>query len=404
MRFAHLADVHLGSWKEPKLRDLSERSFSEAIGRCISSDVDFVLLAGDLFNTSIPPIDSLKLAVSELKKLKDNHIPVYTIAGSHDFSPSGKTMLDVLEEAGLIVNVCRGEVVDDRLRLHFTTDKKTGAKITGIIGKKGMLDRAYYESLITDNLEQEQGFRIFMFHTAISELKPEDMEKMDSAPLSLLPRGFDYYAGGHVHIVKETSIEDYNNIVYPGPTFPNSFAEIEKLHHGGFYIYDDGKLAYEKLDLCDVVLIDQDCNHKSPDTITGELVEQVAKNKVADTLVLLRLHGIIETGKTSEINLKRISELLEEKGAYFVMRNTNKLASRDFEEIHVKADTAEEQESLVVAEHLGQVCSLKLSEKEESDLAIALMRVLDLEKDDGEKQADFETRVISAASKAFERI
>jgi len=67
----------------------------------LKKKVDFILIAGDLFNTSLPGIDKLKLAVQKLKQLKDNNIPVYIIAGSHDFSPSGKTMLDVLENAGL---------------------------------------------------------------------------------------------------------------------------------------------------------------------------------------------------------------------------------------------------------------------------------------------------------------
>ena len=47
-------------------------------------------------------------------------------------------MLDVLENAGLIQNVAKGEIIDDRLDLKFTIDKKTGAKITGLLGKKGM--------------------------------------------------------------------------------------------------------------------------------------------------------------------------------------------------------------------------------------------------------------------------
>ena len=42
------------------------------------------------------------------------------------------------------------------------------------------------------NLEEEEGFKIFMFHTALTELKPKNLERMDSAPISLLPKGFDY--------------------------------------------------------------------------------------------------------------------------------------------------------------------------------------------------------------------
>jgi DNA repair exonuclease SbcCD nuclease subunit len=311
-------------------------------------------------------------------------------------------MLEVLEEAELVRNVCKGKVVDGKLKLHFTVDKKTGAKITGMIGKKGMLERKYYEELITENLESESGFKIFMFHTALSELKPEDMGNMESAPLSLLPKGFDYYAGGHVHIIKQASIEGYKNLVYPGPTFPNSFSELEKLGCGGFYIYDDGKISYKRIELCGVVPISIDCNHKTPQQVTEEIIGEISGKNIKGAIVLLRLFGTIETGKTSEINTNKIMEIMHEKGAYFVMKNTSKLGSKEFEEIKVKADTTEEAEKLVLNEHIGQVKSLGLTEQAEKALVQRLMAVLDIEKEEGEKQSDYEARIVAEAGKVFE--
>ena len=174
MLFAHLADCHIGSWRDPKLRDVSTKAFEKAVDLCIDKKVDFIVISGDLFNTSLPSIDLLKQATKKLKELKDKNIPVYMIAGSHDFSPSGKTMLDVLEHAGLIKNVAKGEVIDEKLKLNFIVDKKTKAKITGLLGKKGSLEKEYYENLIKEDLEKEQGYKIFIFHSALTELKPEE--------------------------------------------------------------------------------------------------------------------------------------------------------------------------------------------------------------------------------------
>lgn len=401
MKFAHIADVHLGSWREPKLRELSTRAFIEAIDRCIQNKVQFVLIAGDLFNTSLPAIDSLKTAVSQLKRLKSEGIPVYTIAGSHDFSPSGKTMLEVLEEADLTINVCKGEVVDGKLKLNYTTDERTGAKIAGMIGRKGMLEKRYYEDLIHDALEDEKGFRIFMFHTAISELKPAELEKMESAPISLLPKGLDYYAGGHVHIVREESMTGYSNVVYPGPTFPNSFAELEKLKSGGLYIYSDGKTRYERIELCPVTPINIKCDHMSAEQVTDAITENISGKDLDGAIVLLRLSGRMETGKTSEINFRRMIEMMEERGAHLVLKNTSKLVSKEFEEIKVKADTTEEAERMVIEEHLGQVKSLGLDNESEKDLVVSLMNVLDKDRDEGEKHSDYESRVITEMSKMF---
>ena len=33
MKFAHMADVHIGAWRDPKLRDLSTLAFIKAIDR-----------------------------------------------------------------------------------------------------------------------------------------------------------------------------------------------------------------------------------------------------------------------------------------------------------------------------------------------------------------------------------
>src|SRR3990167_7872961 len=267
MKFAHLADCHIGSWRDPKLRDTSTNAFAKAIDKCVKEKVDFILIAGDLFNTSFPRLDNLKAVVSKFKQIKDLGIAVYIVPGSHDYSPSGKTILDVLEEARLFVNVFKGNVENGKLKLNFTIDKKTGAKIAGILGKRGALEKAYYERLMIENLEKEDGYKIFLFHSGIDELKPKEMENIISQPLSLLPKGFDYYAGGHVHIVDDRQIEGYGRIAYPGPLFPNSFAELEKLESGGFYIVEDNQLRFEPIQIYNIEKFKADCNHKNPDEI-----------------------------------------------------------------------------------------------------------------------------------------
>ena len=213
MKFSHIADCHIGAWRDPKLKELNIQAFFEAIDISIKENVDFILISGDLFNTALPGIDKLKDVVKVLKNLSDKEISVYLIPGSHDFSPSGRTMLDVLEQAGLCINVVKGTVENSKLRLKFTIDKKTNAKITGMLGKRGMLERSFYEELDRDSLEKEPGFKIFMFHTALTELKPKHLERMDSAPISLLPKNFDYYAGGHVHIVEKKDLPGYKNVI-----------------------------------------------------------------------------------------------------------------------------------------------------------------------------------------------
>ncbi len=408
MKFAHLADCHIGSWRDPKLKDASTYAFVKAIDKCINEDVDFILIAGDLFNTSFPRLDNLKTVVAELRQLKDIGIGVYIVPGSHDYSPSGKTILDVLEEAGLFFNVFKGTVENGKLKLRFTLDKKTGAKITGILGKRGTLEKTYYEKLITENLETEHGYKIFLFHSGIDELKPKDMENIISQPLSLLPKGFDYYAGGHIHIVEERSIEGYGKIVYPGPLFPNNFNELEKLEKGGFYIVEhsitEGKeyftTKWEPIQIYNLHKIIKNCNHKSPDQIKNEIIEEIKNKEFNNTIVMIRLYGTLNSGKPSDIDFKEIFNVIYGKSAYFVMRNTYALSSEEFEEIKLDPGSVDDIEFNLIKEHIGQI---KIdSSLEEEELIQRLMRTLSTEKMEGETLTDFEKSIKEEVSKILE--
>jgi DNA repair protein SbcD/Mre11 len=402
MRFSHMADCHIGGWRDPKLKELNTEAFFRAIDLSVQKEVDFILISGDLFNTAVPGIDKLKDVVKKFRELKDKKIPVYLIAGSHDFSPSGKTMLDVLEEAGLCINVVKGKVVNKKLRLNFTIDEKTGAKITGMLGRRGMLERSYYEELDVDHLEKEEGFKIFMFHTSITELKPKSLEKMESSPISLLPKGFDYYAGGHVHIIEKKDFPGYKNVIYPGPLFPNNFHELEELKGGGFYLYDDGKIIRENITIKNIVYLKVDANHKLPEKITNEILEQIKNKEFFNTIVLIRVSGILENGKISEIDFKRIYDLLFEKSAYFVMRNTSGMSEKEFEEIKINADSSEEIEDRLIDEHLGQIKVSSWKEDKEKEMINRLMAVLSSEKKDGEKVYQYEERIKEELEKLLE--
>ena len=402
MKFAHLADCHIGSWRDLKLKDISTNAFIKAVDKCVKEKVDFILIAGDLFNTSFPRLDNLKTVVTKFKQLKDLEIPVYIVPGSHDYSPSGKTILDVLEEAGLFVNVFKGSVENGKLKLNFTIDRKTGAKITGMLGKRGALERLYYEKLITENLEAEKGFKIFLFHSGINELKPKEMENIISQPLSLLPKGFDYYAGGHVHIVDDRKIDGYGRIAYPGPLFPNSFAELEKLERGGFYIVENDNARWEPIQIYNVEKLDVKCYHLSPEQIKNEILDHFKNEELNNTIVLIRLHGVLESGKPSDIDFKEIFNFLYEKSAYFVMKSSHAVSSKEFEEIKTDARNVEDIESFLIKEHLGQVKIEDLTMEKEEELIKNLMKILSTEKQEGETVPDFEKRVKEEAGRIFE--
>src|SRR3989344_699075 len=100
VKFAHITDCHLGGWRQQELQELNFLHFKKVIELSIQERVEFILFTGDLFDSAFPPIETLKETFSEFKKIKEAGIKSFVIAGSHDYSVSGKTFLDVLEKAG----------------------------------------------------------------------------------------------------------------------------------------------------------------------------------------------------------------------------------------------------------------------------------------------------------------
>ena len=392
MKFAHLADCHLGAWREPKLREIGSRVFDTAIDEIIKHNVDFLLISGDLFNTSLPSFDILKQVTQKLKELKDNGISTYMVAGSHDFSPSGKTFLDVLEKAGLIFNVVKGQVVDGRLRLRFTVDKKTNARITGLLGKKGTLEKSYYENLDKENLEDEEGYKIFMFHSALTEFKPDDLGEMEAMPLSLLPKNFNYYAGGHVHYIFSKTEPNYGNITFPGALFPNNFKELEKFGYGGYYLIENDKCSWLSVKLIETKNIEINCDHKNARDVEKELNEIVDIN---GKIVLIRIKGTLESGKISDINFTQAFNQLYAKGAFFIMKNSSAASTKEFEEIKIDTSDIEHMEEKLIKEHLGQIKVDDFNLEVEEKISNLILQHLNTEKEEGQTKSDFEKKIIN---------
>jgi DNA repair protein SbcD/Mre11 len=394
LKFAHTADCHLGGWRDLDMREVNTKAFKILINTCIEEQVEFLIISGDLFNNSFPPVETVKLAVEQLMRLKKAGIRVFGIAGSHDYSPTGKTMLDVLESAGLFVNVARGEEIDGKLKLKFTRDEKTGALLTGIFGRRGGLDHYYYKDLERESLAKE-GFKIFVFHAALTELKPKHLEQMDTMGVSYLPKDFSYYAGGDVHIVRKESLPGYQNIVYPGPVYPNNFAEVEKLGAGNFCIYDNGTIRNIPLKPNPIAKVSINCDAMSPGEVSAKILEECQGNGT-ESILALRLHGRLREGRTADINF---TDILARVPGVIKLRNTYALHHREFEEIKVPQETTEVIEENIIAENTGQAGFY--SKELESSLAKNMMNLLSIEQPDGMTKIDFHKKIVDDLTHFF---
>lgn len=406
MKFAHIADSHLGAWDDPELTVLGLEAFRKALDISIERDVDFILLCGDILDWSNPPVNVLVPAVEKLEEARDKGIKVYTIPGSHDFSASGKTMLRVFEAAKLMENVTKAtNQEENKLKLEFT-EFDENVKITGLPGRKGGLEAGYYEDLDRESLEKESGFKIFAFHSAIEEYKPEIFKKMEALPLSLLPKGFNYYAGGHVHKRDVFEEEGYGKIVFPGPTFPTNYRELERFESGGFYLvnFENGEINLDwiEIKLCDVVSLEFDAQNKNPPEVESEIKERVEELEVEDKIILLRIEGELKEGKPTEINLSNITRDLKLEGAKSVRTNTNKLSTKEYETVRVKASNKKELEKKLIEENVEQFDLEGLSKDEKVKLTKKMMSLLSKEQGEDETNTKYKKRITEEAFKALD--
>lgn len=383
VKFAHLADCHLGSWRLPELQKINIESFKKAIDISINEKVDFVLITGDLFDSAYPPIEILEEAFSQIKRLKDNRIECYLIAGSHDYSASGKTFLSVLEKSGFCKNVHVQEEKDETIFLTPTIHQNVA--LYGYPGKKTGLE---IQELKRVKLHEAPGFfKVFALHTcmegAIGTLPIEFVKESE------LPEA-DYYALGHLHI-------DYakDRFVYAGPIFPSNFQELEELKQGSFYLIETQPFKMKKIDikLKDVEIIDIEI--KNAITGTDEIINDLKKRNIEDKIVLMRISGKLENGKPSNIDFKQIEAIAKDKKAYIFLKNISKLTAQE-QEVDIEIEDMNELEKEVTKKFSEQ------SKSKFDSLILPLIEAFAIEKHEDETTQAFNSRLFSEVKKTIE--
>ncbi len=386
IKFAHFADCHLGGWRQEELQSLNFQAFQKAVDLVIQEKPDFLLLAGDLFDSAYPPIEIIKDTFGEFKKIKEANIPIFMIAGSHDFSASGKTFLDVLEKAGFCQNIDKSEVQPDgRIKLLPTKFKEL--TLLGYSGKKSGME---IEDLKKAYLESVYPLSVFAFHSTIKDVVgniPMDSIEKEKLPLA------NYYAMGHIHQRFETAMGS-SLFIYPGPIFPNNFQELADLKCGSFQMVEmDGSKIKTKnilLPVKDVVILELSLENGL--TATEEIITAIDKLNLRDKLFLLKLTGTLTQGKSGDIRFDEIEEFVTKKLAYSFLRNISSIKVKETE-MEIQIDHKEDIEKKIIEEY---------SNKNPADfnkIIDSLMHSLSIEKNEDEKEVIYENRLIDDLKK-----
>lgn len=400
-KFAHMADIHLGAHREPILQKLEAGAFGEAMDKCIGLGVDFILICGDFFHVGIPDLSIVNEALLKIRQVQKAGIRIYVIYGSHDYTPNGTSVIDILDTAGVLTKVANWSVAGNKVKLDFFEDDKTGAKLTGISARQIGLERKYYEILDRKNLEKENGFKIFAFHSAITELKPEYLSEMESLPISYFPSGFDYYAGGHIHEKGEFKLPNYEKIVFPGPLFTGYGRDLESTARGeqrGFYVVSfDSKVRdveFQVVKNFEAIYQEYDATGKNSLQVDKEL-RRLIDLDVNGKFVVLRVRGELAGGKISDINFTEIKSALLGRGALYLHLNRRGLTSREFPKFVASGDEVSIIERIIMKEKINQV---DVSQQVLKDplIAMEVLRILREEKKTNESKHDYQKRLVQS--------
>jgi DNA repair protein SbcD/Mre11 len=399
-KFAHMSDIHIGAFRQPELRKLVLDAFESAIDRCIDEKVAFVIMAGDIFDSNVPDLSAVRRAAAKIREASDSGIRFYAIYGSHDFSPNYSSIVDVLDGAGLFTKVEDIGSTEGGISLDFTQDP-SGPKICGISGRKLSLDADIYASLDKAALEAEPGFKVFVFHGGIEELKPKSLEMMKAMPASNLPEGFQYYAGGHLHNRSVDRLPGREYISYPGPLFATDYSELLQIAHGerrGFYLVDfDTRVVgveFVPVKVCDVVEVNYSAEGKSPAEVEAGLARRAQSTDLAGKVVLLTIEGKLREGRTSDVDLAAVKKRFLSSKPLIVLPNYSRLSSVD-----MAAQAGPTKPSYEIErETFGKnIAGLKYGDQalvgdRGVELAMGLLTALKEGKKENENRGDFEDR------------
>ena len=391
-KFAHMADIHIGAHKDKRLIDLEIEAFNESIDVCIKEEVKFIIIAGDFFDKPVPELEQVRKIIKKLIGLSELNIPVYVIYGSHDYSPGQDSMIDLLEAAKLIIRIYNPKSVDGKIRLEMHQDKETGVKLAGISARKVGLEKAYFEKLDREHLENQDGLKIFVFHSGIEEFKPGFLKgamDMECIPINWFPKGFDYYAGGHIHKRDEFNIQNYQNIIFPGPLFigwgTKDYTDVSKGEKRGFYIVScennkiiENGIKFIEMNKIEGKFIEFDVTGKRAKQVNEEINKKLEEADVDNKLVVIRIFGELLSGNTSDIDTIAIRKLLTEKNAIAPQINRNKLSTKELRKIRISSEDKLEIEEELFKENIINIKPESRSLQNEKGIIIAkeLLKIL----------------------------
>ncbi|HVT71123.1 MAG TPA: exonuclease SbcCD subunit D [Trebonia sp.] len=321
MRFLHTSDWHLGrSLHRADLREAQRRFLDHLVEVARSERVDAVLVAGDVFDRAVPPVDAVALYEDALARLRAAGARVILISGNHDSARRlgvNSALVDAsgvhlrTRPAGLAEPVLlpdgHGEVAVYGVPYLEPALGLPGANIP-VTSHEAVLEAAL-RRIREDATARGARRTVVLAHAWVAGGASDAERRLDAethasaserdisvggigyVPLRLFD-GFSYAALGHLHGRRTLS----DTIRYPGSPLPYSFSEKDQpkgswlvdIESGGTTVEWVPAPVYRRLstlsgDLADL-LADAAHDDRADDFLAVTLTDQVRPEGAMDQL------------------------------------------------------------------------------------------------------------------------
>lgn len=320
VNFIHTADVHIGmKFTKGILDEFTSKNkrieimdtFLNIVERCNVKKIDFLFIAGDLFEDELCTIADLKIINDSFKGIKNTK--VIMITGNHDYlnDKSLYNLIDWNENVYIIANKNLDKLVFDEYDteiwgLSWYEKEKAGEKFENIKLNKNKNN-------------------ILLLH---GDLIDKNSKYMPIDKKDLMNLGFDYIALGHIHKNQYIS----HNICYPGTPEPLDFGELGD--HGVM----EGVIDKNGLDLNFIPLakrkyhivklnIDENMSYND---ILNKIIDIDDKNKLQKDFFRVVLEGFID--KDIKTKIKELEYKLKDD-FYFINIIDNTKENYDLESL-----------------------------------------------------------------------
>lgn len=267
MRFLHTADWHIGKIVHEQSM-LADQAYilEQLIEQAEEYEVDAVLMAGDLYDRSLPPKEAVSLVNQTLSRLiNELEVPVFIIAGNHDSNERIEYLSGVAEakqlymEGTLKAHTRRVSLKEadiymmpyaDHVLIRQALDQPEIRTIEEAVA-------AQVEQITSSDEFDRSRINMVMFHGYVISGSRTSLEESDSErPLSIgtaewidqsIFDAFDYVALGHLHKGQKVGS---NRIRYSGS--PLKYSKSEAAHQKKSFIID---IDHDSLEVTPVPLI-----------------------------------------------------------------------------------------------------------------------------------------------------